>query len=132
IHQVLAGDATAGVVVAAMTLTSLIVPQLHELARVFEYWQGARISLEKLRGFLALPMLKAASGEHRRTCRGRGELGFDDASVAGMLDGVRAVAEPGRVTVVLGPNGSGKSTLLALAAGLIDPDRGRVLLAGEG
>jgi molybdate transport system ATP-binding protein len=32
---------------------------------------------------------------------------------------------------VLGPNGSGKSTLLSVAAGLVRPDRGRVVLGGR-
>lgn len=39
-------------------------------------------------------------------------------------------ASPGRVTVLLGPNGGGKSTALRLAAGLLVPDRGEVLLGG--
>jgi phospholipid/cholesterol/gamma-HCH transport system ATP-binding protein len=37
----------------------------------------------------------------------------------------------GRVSVVLGGSGSGKSTLLRLVAGLVFPDAGRVLVAGE-
>jgi ABC-type multidrug transport system ATPase subunit len=34
-------------------------------------------------------------------------------------------------TAVLGANGSGKTTLLRIAAGVLDPDEGRVLLAGR-
>lgn len=37
----------------------------------------------------------------------------------------------GEVLAVLGPNGAGKSTLLALAAGLIEPDEGRIELGGR-
>lgn len=37
---------------------------------------------------------------------------------------------PGRLAVVLGPTGSGKSTLLRLAAGLIGPTSGRVVMDG--
>ncbi|MCP2259513.1 molybdate transport system ATP-binding protein [Streptoalloteichus tenebrarius] len=39
--------------------------------------------------------------------------------------------EPGEVLAVLGPNGSGKSTLLGVLAGLLRPDRGRVVLGGR-
>jgi len=38
---------------------------------------------------------------------------------------------PGELVVVLGANGSGKSTLLRCAVRLIEPDSGRVLLAGQ-
>lgn len=47
------------------------------------------------------------------------------------LDRVSLVAEPGTLTAVVGPSGSGKSSLLAVAATLITPDSGRVLLDGD-
>lgn len=37
----------------------------------------------------------------------------------------------GQTVAILGPNGSGKSTALAVAAGLVRPDRGRVVLDGR-
>lgn len=46
------------------------------------------------------------------------------------LDHVTMRAEPGRVTAVVGPSGSGKSSLLAVAATLITPEEGQVLLDG--
>ena len=47
------------------------------------------------------------------------------------LDHVSLTAEPGTLTAVVGPSGSGKSSLLAVAATLITPDTGRVLLDGH-
>jgi putative ABC transport system ATP-binding protein len=38
---------------------------------------------------------------------------------------------PGEVVAVMGPSGSGKSTLLHCLAGIVRPDRGRVLYAGS-
>jgi iron complex transport system ATP-binding protein len=49
----------------------------------------------------------------------------------GVLRGVDAAFEPGRVTAVLGPNGAGKTTLLRLLAGLAGPDRGAATLEGR-
>lgn len=41
---------------------------------------------------------------------------------------VSLTARPGTVTAITGPSGSGKSSLLAIAATLIRPDSGRVLI----
>ncbi|AIA06530.1 MULTISPECIES: ABC transporter ATP-binding protein [Streptomyces] len=46
------------------------------------------------------------------------------------LDAVSLTVPAGRVTAVVGPSGSGKSSLLAVAATLIRPDRGRVVIDG--
>jgi iron complex transport system ATP-binding protein len=47
-----------------------------------------------------------------------------------VLDDVSASFAPGRLTAVIGPNGAGKSTLLQVAAGLLAPQSGRVVLGG--
>ncbi|MFD8326447.1 ABC transporter ATP-binding protein [Streptomyces lydicus] len=46
------------------------------------------------------------------------------------LDDVSLSVPAGRLTAVIGPSGSGKSSLLAVAATLIRPDRGRVVIDG--
>ncbi|MEU7033033.1 ABC transporter ATP-binding protein [Streptomyces sp. NPDC046237] len=46
------------------------------------------------------------------------------------LDAVSLEVPAGQVTAVVGPSGSGKSSLLAVAATLVTPDRGRVVVAG--
>jgi NitT/TauT family transport system ATP-binding protein len=43
-----------------------------------------------------------------------------------VLEQVRLEVHSGEVLALIGPSGSGKSTLLAIAAGLLDPLRGRV------
>lgn len=48
-----------------------------------------------------------------------------------ILDGVDAVFESGRLTLVLGRSGAGLTTLLKTAAGLIEPNAGRVLHDGR-
>ena len=51
-------------------------------------------------------------------------------TVAGRLGAVSAALEPGKITAICGPNGAGKSTLLQCLAGLLEPERGEVLLDG--
>ncbi|MCT4352136.1 ABC transporter ATP-binding protein [Streptomyces sp. Je 1-79] len=46
------------------------------------------------------------------------------------LDAVSLHVPAGHLTAVVGPSGSGKSSLLAVAATLVTPDRGRVVVAG--
>ncbi|NGM63294.1 ATP-binding cassette domain-containing protein [Sphingobacterium sp. SGG-5] len=43
-----------------------------------------------------------------------------------VLEGIDAVFEPGRVSLIIGGSGSGKSTLLKCIVGLHKPDQGRV------
>lgn len=50
---------------------------------------------------------------------------------ARVLDGVSLVARPGQIHAIVGENGAGKSTLVKIASGLVRPDGGRVLVAGQ-
>jgi thiol reductant ABC exporter CydC subunit len=47
------------------------------------------------------------------------------------LDGFGLRLEPGRRVVLLGPSGAGKTTVVRLLQRFLDPERGRITLAGE-
>jgi len=56
------------------------------------------------------------------------------ANDRGRLEVLRSVSfevGTGEIVAILGPSGSGKSTLLNIAAGLIAPDRGRIVVMGQ-
>jgi len=46
------------------------------------------------------------------------------------LKGVSLQAESGKITCLLGPNGAGKTTLMMTVAGILQPRRGSIRLAG--
>lgn len=54
----------------------------------------------------------------------------DGAGRLTALDSVDLTVEKGTMTAIIGPSGSGKSSLLAVAATLITPDHGHVVIDG--
>jgi rhamnose transport system ATP-binding protein len=47
------------------------------------------------------------------------------------LRGVDLVLQPGRIHALIGENGAGKSTLINIATGVLQPDRGQILVDGR-
>ena len=128
---VTSGALDAGAAIAAMVLAGLQAPALRDLGLAFGYRAAAEVSREKFGQFLArhrqldeVPNAPTLVGD-------RGRLELRGISVGKVFTDLSAVFEPGRVHLIRGANGSGKSMLLALAARLIQPDRGEVLLDGH-
>ena len=129
--QISRGQATAGTVIAAMMVVSMLAPTLRDLGRVHEYWRGARVSREKVLQFLnargrvwqrrGAPDLKVSSGV----------IEFQNIGVGASIQNFSQRAEAGQRIGLVGPNGAGKSTLLALVARQFDPDEGRILIDGQ-
>lgn len=131
VFAVAAGTASVGSVIAAISIVGILLPPLRDLGRVQEYWHGACIAREKIKEFLDSPSLVTQVANAPDLTVGSGRLKFDSVSVAGGLNKLSGVIEPGTVVAVVGPNGAGKSTLLSLAARLIDPHEGKVLFDGQ-
>jgi NitT/TauT family transport system ATP-binding protein len=55
---------------------------------------------------------------------------ISEGRVLPVLKKISLRAEKGEFVSVIGPSGSGKSTILKIAAGLLQPDSGRVLVGG--
>ena len=124
------GAVTPGTVVAAVAVVGLLSPSIRGLGRVFEFWSKARVARAKLEAFLETPYLMRTRGGTHRLEDGPGDLRFDKVSF-GVLKNLEAHAEAGTRIAIVGPNGAGKSTLIWLAAGLMKPEQGRVLLDGR-
>jgi len=129
--QVAWGTAGAAQVVAAMTLVGIMVPALRDLGVVHSYYAAARVSRQRVEAFFAQPVLGNGVSTSLELIPSRGSVEFRHVTLKAALRGFSAIAEGGKVTAIIGPNGSGKSTLLALAARLLDPEEGAVLIDGQ-
>ncbi len=125
------GHTTPGTVAAAMAVMGILLPALKNLSRVFEYHQEYQVASQKLDAFLAEPAYARIGRRRPDLAAGPGALRLEGVRVKGVLRGVTAAFPAGSVCALVGPNGSGKSTLVSVAARLIRPDRGRVLLDGQ-
>ncbi len=70
-------------------------------------------------------IVKAASLQYDRI-----QFTYPDAKQPA-IDDVHVEVNPGEIVVLVGPSGCGKSTLLRIAAGLIIPSQGRLIIDGE-
>lgn len=122
------GSLTAAAVVAGMTLVSLLLPPLRDLGRVFEYWQGWRISKEKAERFLTLPLALGSEEQSTELPPGPGILRASGLSIRDIVAPVDLEVYPGDRILLTGPNGSGKTTLLLTLAGLLRADGGEIYL----
>lgn len=130
-YEVGAGRSSPGTIVAGLSIVGLLVNPLRDLGRVHEYWHNSRTSLEKVQSFLDTPNVLQVVPNAPPFDDGPGRLEFDAVHLDGALAGVSATAEAQTLVAIVGPNGAGKSTLLSLAARLVDPERGTVLLDGQ-
>jgi ATP-binding cassette, subfamily B, bacterial len=128
--EVQAGRASAGTVIGAVSIIGMLAGHLRDLGRVAEYAAGAKVGRAAARRFLAMPTLPDPAGLPHLTV-GSGRLELQGLALGHALRGVTLQAEPGQTVAIVGGNGAGKSTLVALAARLLDPDEGRVLLDGQ-
>lgn len=129
--EVASGRATPGTVVAAMVIVRLLLPSFRDLGRILDYWHSYCISAGKIKEFINTPSLVREIPGASDLSVSEGRVAFHNITVKGLFQDLNVTADPGTVVAIIGPNGAGKSTLLALAARLIEPDGGAVLIDGQ-
>lgn len=124
---------TPGAVVAAMLIAGLISPKVQDLTRAFEYWTGARISIEKQARLLALRPVgrrKGSSVQSRRLPQAVGHLRLRSAAYRDEIGAVSLGIAPGERLWLADGARPKVLAMLRLAAGILQPTTGRVLLDG--
>jgi ATP-binding cassette, subfamily C, bacterial CydC len=119
---------------AALALTEAVAPLRRAMADLGRMLLAAR----RVRPGLALPPVgPAPSGLLAGPLHGPCGLVLDNVgfqrpgAVRPVLAGLSLSVAPGETVALTGQSGSGKSTVLLLAAGLLDPGTGRVVLDGR-
>src|SRR3712207_6067529 len=138
----LAGDITAGTLIAFLFLVTLFVAPVQTASEVLNEAQNA------VAGFRRVLDVLDTEPDVRDPARGRpgsarplpdGPLGvrFERVSfrysptARNALDGVDLMIEPRRRVAIVGETGSGKTTFAKLVTRLMDPVEGRVLLGSD-
>lgn len=134
--QVAAGQATAGAVVSAMVIAGLLASRLHDLSRVYEYWNAAGIAREKQQQVLRLtPVGRSIARRVTRTTSTNGPelagIELRNVSKPPLFESLDLTITPGERVAIIGANGAGKSTLLRMLCGLVEPESGKALLGGK-
>ncbi len=123
---------TWGVVVAAVGLT--LLPEAIRFVNDYRLLVFGGLLVLVIR--LAPGGLAATGAQPRRTGEAvmSAALQLDDVAIrfggVQAVGGVSFAVETGDFVGLIGPNGAGKTTLIRIIAGLLRPDRGRVLLGG--
>jgi len=129
--EVFRGMTSAGNVVAAMAVVGFLSNAFRDLGRVHEHRQSYRVSQQKILDFLGTRTMRGRSASLPPLVVSAGTVAFEGIGLKGSLRDITATAPGGSRVALVGPNGAGKSTLLQIAARLIDPTAGRVLIDGQ-
>ena len=132
--MILRGEMTLGTILAFYVYLDMLAHPMMDLPHMLMTAQQAFVSIDRVEQIRAYPVTVTRSGGGRiEEIR---EIGFENVAFAygearqTLAKTSFSVAGGMRVAVV-GPVASGKSTLLKLLAGILDPDRGSVLVNGR-
>ncbi|MBV7648247.1 ABC transporter ATP-binding protein [Streptomyces albidoflavus] len=135
-HRIDSGEMEIGSLTAFLAYLMQIVMSVMMATFMFMMVPRAEVCAERIQEVLGTSSSVVPPAEPVRELAGRGTLEMRAAGFRypgaeeWVLRDVELFAGPGETTAVIGSTGSGKTTLLGLAARLIDPVEGEVLVDG--
>lgn len=132
-RQVYMGELTIGALIGISILSSMPLTILARFVRTSALLKRAGQAENLLKNFLALPREKISGSALKEYSGG---LAFKDLAFAypgarsPLFEGLNVQIACGQIVGFTGYNGSGKSTLAKMAAGLLEPSRGQILVDG--
>lgn len=133
---VIGGDITVGQLVAFNMMAGRVAGPVLRLAQLWQDFQQARISVERLGDILNTPTENTFASNRTTLPSLKGRIEFENVTFRyrpddkEVLRNVSLVVQPNEILGVVGPSGSGKSTLTKLIQRLYVPQSGRVLIDG--
>jgi subfamily B ATP-binding cassette protein HlyB/CyaB len=133
---VIDGDLTVGQLVAFNMLAGRVSSPVLRLAQMWQDFQQARISIDRLGDILNTPRETQLQATRAELPPIRGDITFEHVTfryrpdAAATLTDITLSVRAGEVLGIVGPSGSGKSTLTRLVQRLYIPEAGRVLIDG--
>jgi subfamily B ATP-binding cassette protein HlyB/CyaB len=133
---VIAGSLTVGQLVAFNMLSGRVTGPILRLAQLWNDFQQARISVERLGDILNTPTEPQYNPNRATLERIEGNIMFEGVTfryrpdLPEVLRRVQLEIPAGQVVGIVGPSGSGKSTLTKLVQRMYVPESGRVLVDG--
>lgn len=132
---VMQGELSVGQLVAFNMISQRVLGPVLRLAQVWNDFQEARVSIDRMADILNAPTENAAGA--KTSLPGiRGDLKLDGVTfrygpaAPTVLKGISLEVPAGQVVGIVGPSGSGKSTVAKLFQRLFVPEEGRVLVDG--
>ena len=131
------GTLSVGVLVAFTMYLSQLYGPIQQLGQIFDSWQQATVSFDRIRELLAerttVPDTGSRLGAHTAAS---GKLVLDDVTFGyspdsePVIDGMDLSLSSGSTVALVGPTGAGKSTVVKLLARFYDPTDGTVRASG--
>ena len=130
------GSLNSGELIAFLLLLDVFFSPIQQLSQVFDAWQQATVSLQRITGLLGTPTSVPPAAAPVIPGRLNGAIEFRDVSfryqsaVGDALRDANLVIAPGQSVALVGQTGAGKSTILKLVARFYDVRDGQVRVDG--